>query len=223
LLRAPITLSLAVVSILMTIPVGVTLGIFAAYARGTWWDALFMIGALLGVSLPGFWIAILSVSFFSVQLGWLPSAGYVPLSDGVGQWLAALVQPAAVLALFQIGYLARVTRSAMLEVMNQDYIRTARAKGAGEFRTIGIHALRNAMIQVLTATGVILSLLIGGAVVIEQVFALPGIGRFVLDAILRRDYPVIQGTMLLLGISFVFLNIVVDAIYAWVDPRIGND
>ena len=223
LLRLPVTASLALVSMIITVPVGVALGTLAAYCHNRRSDVAIMIVALLGVSVPGFWIGILSVVLFSVKLGWLPSAGYSPLSDGAWAWLSTLVQPAMVLALFQIGYLARVTRSAMLDVLDQDFVRTARAKGMSEWSTVGKHALRNALIQVVTATGVILSLLVGGAVVIEQMFALPGIGRFVLDAILRRDYPVVQGSMLLLGIAFVLINLIVDIIYTWIDPRIRYD
>lgn len=221
--RLPVTLSLALVAFVVTIPTGILLGVAAAVWRDTWADSLVMALALIGVSAPNFWIAILSVILFSVTLGWLPSSGYAPLSDGVGGWLAALIQPAVVLALFQIGYLARMTRSAMLEVLDQDYIRTAEAKGVAPRATILKHAFRNTLMQVVTVSGYILSLLIGGSVVIEQIFALPGIGRLLVQAIMARDYPVVQGTMLLLGFAFVFINIVIDLIYAWVDPRIRYD
>lgn len=218
--RIPVTLSLALLAFAITIPVGVALGIVAAYHRHSWVDTVVMGIALIGVSVPSFWIAIVSVIVLSVELRWLPSSGYVPLADGVGGWLRALVQPAAILALFQVGYLARMTRSAMLDVLDQDYIRTARAKGLDEWSTVGKHAFRNALMSVVTVGGIILSLLIGGSVVIEQVFALPGIGRLVVQGILARDYPLIQGTMLLLGFSFVIVNVVVDLLYTVVDPRV---
>lgn len=221
--RLPVTLSLALVAFAITIPVGILLGVVAAVWRDTWADSAVMILALVGVSVPNFWIAILSVILFSVTLGWLPSAGYIPLSEGPAGWLASLIQPAVVLALFQIGYLARMTRSAMLEVLDQDYIRTARAKGVSARSTIVKHAFRNTLMQVVTVSGYILSLLIGGSVVIEQIFALPGIGRLLVQAIMARDYPVVQGTMLLLGFAFVFVNIVIDLIYAYVDPRVRYD
>ncbi|OWU86681.1 peptide ABC transporter [Oceanicola sp. 22II-s10i] len=221
--RLPVTLSLAFVAFVITIPVGIALGVIAAVWRDTWVDSAVMILALVGVSVPNFWIAILSVILFSVTLGWLPSAGYVPLHDSFSGWLASLLQPAVVLALFQIGYLARMTRSAMLEVLDQDYIRTARAKGVTPMRTILKHAFRNSLMQVVTVSGYILSLLIGGSVVIEQIFAMPGIGRLLVQAIMARDYPVVQGTMLLLGFAFVFINIVIDIVYAWVDPRVRYD
>jgi peptide/nickel transport system permease protein len=221
--RLPVTASLSAVALAITVPFGVAFGVLAAYFRGTWIDQGVMMLALLGVSVPSFWIAILSVILFSVTLGWLPSSGYVPMDQGVGQWLAALIQPASVLALFQIGFLARMTRSAMLDVLDQDFIRTARAKGVSEWRTILKHGFRNTLIPVVTVTGIILSLLIGGSVIIEQVFALPGIGRLVVQGILARDYPLVQGVMLLFGITFVVLNLLVDVLYTVVDPRVRNE
>jgi peptide/nickel transport system permease protein len=221
--RLPVTLSLAFLSLLFTIPLGVLLGVLAAYFRNSWIDAFVMGVALVGVSVPSFWIAIVSVIIFSVHLGLVPSAGYVPLGNGIGPWFASLIQPAIVLGLFQIGFLARMTRGAMLDVLDQDYIRTARAKGVSEWRTVGKHAFRNALIAVVTVTGIILSLLVGGSVVIEQVFALPGIGRLVVQGIMARDYPVIQGTMLFFGFVFVLINVTVDIIYTVVDPRVRYD
>lgn len=221
--RLPVTLSLAAVAFIITIPVGVGLGIVAAYWRGSWIDTTVMGFALLGVSVPNFWIATLSVILFSVNLGWLPSAGYVPLSTGFWPWLSSLIQPAAVLALFQIGFLARMTRSEMLEILDQDYVRTARAKGVSEFVTVGKHAFRNTLVSVVTVGGYILSLLIGGSVVVEQVFALPGIGRLLVQAIMARDYPMVQGTMLLLGFAFVLVNVLIDIVYTFLDPRVRYD
>lgn len=221
--RLPVTLSLAFLAFAITLPVGTLLGVVAACFRGTRIDSLVMGIALLGVSLPSFWIAIVSVIVFSVTLGWVPASGYTPLTENPGRWFAALIQPAAVLALFQIGYLARMTRSAMLDVLSQDYIRTARAKGVSEVQTIFKHGLRNALMTVVTASGIILSLLIGGSVVLEQVFALPGIGRMVVQGIMARDYPLIQGTMLLFGFGFVLVNFIVDMIYTLVDPRVRYD
>ena len=221
--RLPVTLSLALFAFLITIPVGVALGMLAACNRNTWIDSAVMGVALVGVSIPSFWIAIVSVILFSVELRWLPSSGYAPLTEGLGPWLQSMFQPAVILALFQIGYLARMTRSSMLDVLDQDYIRTARAKGLNAWSTIGKHAFRNALMSVVTVSGIILSLLIGGSVVIEQVFALPGIGRLVVQGIMARDYPLVQGTMLLLGFAFVLVNIAVDLIYTLVDPRVRYD
>ena len=221
--RVPVTLSLAALAFAVTLPLGVGLGMTAAYFRNTWIDSTVMGLALAGVSVPSFWIAILSVILFSVHLQWLPSSGYVPIALGVGPWLKSLLQPALILAMFQVGFLARMTRSAMLDVLGQDYIRTARAKGLGEWRTVGKHAFRNALMTVATVGGIIVSLLIGGSVVIEQIFALPGIGRLVVQGIMARDYPLIQGTMLLLGFAFVMINIAVDLVYTLIDPRVRYD
>jgi peptide/nickel transport system permease protein len=218
--RLPVTMSLALVSFALTLPLGIGAGVLAACFRNTWFDAFVMLLALIGVSAPSFWVAILSILLFSVSLQWLPSAGYVPLEQGLWPWFAALLQPAMILALFQIGFLARITRSAMLDVMDQDYIRTARAKGVSEWKTISKHAFRNTLIPVVTVCGIIFSLLIGGSVVIEQVFALPGIGRLIVQAIIGRDYPVVQGTLLLLGFAFVLLNLAIDVLYTFVDPRV---
>ena len=179
--------------------------------------------ALVGVSIPAFWIAILAVILFCVILGWFPSSGYVPLLQDPAMWLQSLVLPAGILSLFQIGFLARMTRSAMLDVLSQDFIRTARAKGLSEWVTVGKHAFRNALILVITATGILLSAAIGGSVVIEQVFALPGIGRLVVQAILARDYPLVQGVMLIYGFTFVAINLAVDLAYTYADPRVRYD
>ena len=221
--RLPVTLSLAALSIAVTIPVGVFLGSLAAYYRQSWIDAGVMTFALLGVSIPAFWIAILGIILFSVHLGWVPSSGFTPISQGVGPWLSSVILPALILSLFQIGFLARMTRSAMLDVLGQDFIRTARAKGLSEWRTVSKHALRNALILIITAMGILLSTAIGGSVVIEQVFALPGIGRMVVQAILARDYPLVQGTMLIFGFTFVLINLIVDVLYTLADPRVRHD
>ncbi len=218
--RLPVTFSLAVLSLAITLPIGIMLGASAAYHRGTWLDSLVMGVALLGVSVPSFWIGIVSILIFGAVLHWLPTGGYVPIGMGLRPWLACLVQPAVVLALFQIGFLARLTRSAMLEALQQDYIRTARAKGLGEWLTVARHAFRNTLIPVMTATGIIISLLIGGSVIVEQVFALPGMGRLVVQAIMARDYPLVQGTMLLFGFAFVLINLAIDTLYVLVDPRV---
>jgi len=221
--RLPVTLSMALLAFAITLPLGIVAGVMAAYWRDSWIDTVVMSIALIGVSIPNFWLAILGVLLFSVGLGWLPSSGYVDFSaDPVG-WLRALALPAGVLALFQIGYLARMTRSEMLEVLGQDYIRTARAKGVSERMTVAKHAFRNALVSVLTVSGYIFSLLIGGSVVIEQIFALPGIGRLLVQALLARDYPVVQGAMLFLGFVFVAINVLIDILYLIVNPRVRYD
>jgi peptide/nickel transport system permease protein len=221
--RLPVTLSLALLSLAITLPIGIFAGAFAAYHRGRWIDSTIMTLALLGVSAPAFWIAILAIILFSVILRWFPTGGYAPLLSDPWLWLRSLVLPAAMLSLFQIGFLARMTRSAMLDVLSQDYIRTARAKGLGEWKTVAKHAFRNAAILIITAIGILLSTAIGGSVVIEQVFALPGVGRLVVQGILARDYPLVQGVMLIYGFAFVLINLAVDLIYTFADPRVRYD
>jgi peptide/nickel transport system permease protein len=221
--RLPVTLSLALLSIAITLPIGIFAGAIAAYYRQTWIDSTVMTLALLGVSAPAFWVAILSIILFSVTLRWFPTGGFTPFMQDPVLWLRSLVLPATMLSLFQIGFLARMTRSAMLDVLSQDYVRTARAKGLGEWKTVSKHAFRNALILIVTAIGILLSTAIGGSVVIEQVFALPGVGRLVVQGILARDYPLVQGVMLIYGFAFVLINLAVDLIYTFADPRVRYD
>jgi peptide/nickel transport system permease protein len=221
--RLPVTLSLAMLSLAITLPIGVFAGSIAAYFRRTWIDSVVMTVALIGVSAPAFWIAILSIILFSVILRWFPTGGYTPFLQDPLLWLRSLVLPATMLSLFQIGFLARMTRSAMLDVLSQDYVRTARSKGLSEWTTVGKHAFRNALILIITAIGILLSIAIGGSVVIEQVFALPGVGRLVVQGILARDYPLVQGVMLIYGFAFVLINLAVDLLYTFADPRVRYD
>ena len=221
--RLPVTLSLAMLSIAITLPIGILAGAIAAYYRQSWIDSFVMTVALIGVSIPAFWIAILAIILFSVILRWFPTGGYTPFLQDPALWLRSLVLPAAMLSLFQIGFLARMTRSAMLDVLSQDFIRTARSKGLSEWTTVGKHAFRNALILIITAIGILLSTAIGGSVVIEQVFALPGVGRLVVQGILARDYPLVQGVMLIYGFAFVAINLAVDLLYTFADPRVRYD
>ncbi|HVL71581.1 MAG TPA: ABC transporter permease [Beijerinckiaceae bacterium] len=218
--RVPVSLSLALLALAITIVLGVLAGVIAAVRQNTWVDQAAMTFAMLGVSLPNFWLALLFIFFFAVHLGWFPTGGYVPLSEDPLGWLRSLILPAVSLALMQIGLLARITRSSMLEVLRQDYIRTARAKGLPFHAVVGRHALRNVLIPLVTVIGITVSLMISGTVVIETVYSLPGIGRLIVSAILQRDYPVIQGGLLLTAVLLVVINLVVDLLYAWLDPRI---
>jgi peptide/nickel transport system permease protein len=163
------------------------------------------------------------IYLFAVVLGWLPTGGYVDFTQSPLGWLRMMIMPAFALALTQIGLLARMTRSGMLEVLRQDYVRTARAKGLPAWMVVGKHALANVMVQVITVIGVSVGILLGGQVVVESVFSLPGVGRLIVGAILRRDYPVIQGGLLLTATIFVVVNLIVDLLYAWFDPRIRYD
>jgi peptide/nickel transport system permease protein len=221
--RAPVTLSLTALALAVSLAVAVVLGVVAAVKRNTWVDQSAMTVALLGLSVPDFWVGLVMIYTFAVMLGWFPTGGYVELSQGVGPWLRSLAMPALALGITQLGLLARITRAAMLEVLNQDYVRTARAKGLPERLVVDKHALANAMIPVVTVIGLIVGILLGGAVVVEQVFALPGAGRLIIGAILRRDYPVIQGGLLLTAMIFVFVNLAVDILYASLDPRVRYD
>ncbi len=221
--RAPVTFSLAIFALILTLIVGLTAGTVAALKQNTWIDGALMGLALVGVSLPNFWLGIMFIFIFAVELGWLPSGGYVGPTESVGGWLRSLVLPAISLMLLQMGLLARITRSSMIEVLRQDYVRTARAKGLPAWKVVGKHAFRNVLVPVITVIGIIFSLLLAGAVIIETVYSLPGVGRLVVSGIARRDYPVIQGSLLIIATTCVLLNIVVDILYAYIDPRVRYD
>lgn len=218
--RLPVTLSLTAYALALTLAVGLLSGVFAALRPNTWVDQALMTVALLGVSFPSFWLGLMLIVLFAVQLDWLPSGGYVPLSENVGGWLRSTTLPAVSLALLQIGLLARITRATMLEVLGQDYIRTARTKGLPGGIVVWKHAFRNVMIPVVTVVGITVSLLLSGSVVIETVYSLPGLGRLLASAVLRRDYPMIQGGLLVTAAGFVLLNLLVDVLYAYLDPRV---
>jgi peptide/nickel transport system permease protein len=219
----PVTLALAVYGLLLSVPIGLAAGAAAAYWRGTWIDSVIMGVALLGVSVPNFWLGLLGILLFGVRLGWLPAGQYITPQESISGWIASLTLPALCLMAFQVGLLVRITRSTMLEALRQDYIRTARAKGLTEVRTVLKHALRNVMIPVITVIGIILSVMISGAVVVEQVFTIPGIGSLVVNGVLSRDYPLIQGALLVVGALFLLINLVVDVLYTYLDPRVERD
>ena len=218
--RLPVTLSLAGIALLVAALVGIPLGLLAAAKAHKWQDQAAMGTALVGLSLPDFWLGLLMIWTLGVKLQWLPTGGFVPFSDDPVGWLRSIAMPAAALALTQMGPLARMTRSAALEVANSDFIRTARAKGLAEPRVFARHVLAAAAVPILTVAGISFGIALGGALVIEQVFSLPGVGRLVIGAVLRRDWPVIQGGLLLTAFVFVAVNLVVDLLYLWVDPRL---
>ena len=218
--RLPVTLSLTLLALMLALVLGVTAGVVAAVRHGSWSDQSIMALALVGLSIPDFWLGLVGIYVFAVALGWVPSGGYVPITQDVTAWARSMALPALTLGLTQMGLIARITRSSMLEVLNQDYVRTARAKGVPAFKVIAKHALTNALIPVITVAGVVVGVLLGGAIVIEQVYALPGVGRLIIGAVLRRDYPVIQGGLLLLATIYVFVNVAVDLLYSYVDPRV---
>jgi len=218
--RLPVTLSLAALAMAWTALFGIAAGVMASVRALSWVDQTVLAVCLLGVSLPNFGLALLLIEFFGVDLGWLPTGGYVAFSENPIGWARSLILPSIALALPQIAIVARTTRASMLEVLRQDYIRTARAKGLSRAVVIGRHALKNAMVAVLTVLGVSMAILISGSVVIESVFSLPGLGRLLATSILTRDYPVIQGGLLLVAAGLVALNLAIDLVYMAVDPRL---
>jgi len=214
------TLSLMAITLVLTIVVAVPLGVVAAWKAGSWIDRAIMAFAVLAFSFPVFVIGYILAYVFALELEWVPVQGYTPLAEGFWPWLQNLILPAVALGCVYIALIARITRASMLEVLQQDYIRTARAKGLGQRNILFIHALKNAAVPIITVIGIGVALLIGGAVVTESVFAIPGLGRLTVDAILRRDYPVIQGIVLLFSFLYVLVNLLVDLTYTLVDPRI---
>jgi peptide/nickel transport system permease protein len=214
------TVSLMAVTLVLTILVAVPLGVIAAWKAGSWIDRSIMAFAVFAFSLPVFVVGYVLAYLFALELEWLPVQGYTPFAQGVWPWLQNLILPAIALGNVYIALIARITRASMLEVLQQDYIRTARAKGLDQRSILFVHALKNAAVPIVTVIGIGIALLIGGAVVTESVFAIPGLGRLTIDAILRRDYPVIQGIVLLFSFVYVLVNLLVDITYTLVDPRI---
>ena len=217
--RLPATATLALVGVLISVLIGVPLGILGATRRGGPVDFLSLVFSTVGIAAPSFWIALLLSGVFAVRLGWLPSIGAGTPGD-LGSIVLALVLPATALGLSGMSLVARMTRSSMLDVLGEDYVRTARAKGAAERRVIYRHALRNAAIPIVTVVGLNFGHLLGGTIVIETVFARPGIGKLLLDAILGRDYPVVQGVTLVIAVAFIVVNLLTDLTYGFFDPRL---
>ncbi len=217
--RFPATLELTTASMVIAVLVGVPLGLIAAVRRATWVDYVAMTTSLSTLSMPVFWLAIVAIWLFSLQLGWLPVSGR---GGPLWQWdgLRHIALPAATLATTSIAITSRLTRSGMLDVLGREYVTTARAKGLPPVWVITKHALKNALIPVVTVVGLQYGFLLGGAVVTETIFAWPGVGRLAMTAILQRDYPVVQGCVLLVAVLFVMVNLLVDLLYGWLDPRI---
>jgi peptide/nickel transport system permease protein len=214
------TFSLMALTLVLTIVIAVPLGVLAAWKAGSWIDRTIMGFAVFAFSLPVFVVGYVLAYVFALQFEWLPVQGYTPLSHGFWPWLQNLILPTVALGSVYIALIARITRASMLEVLQLDYVRTARAKGLDQHSILFVHALKNAAVPIVTVIGIGIALLIGGAVVTESVFAIPGLGRLTIDAILRRDYPVIQGIVLLFSFLYVLVNLMVDVTYTLVDPRI---
>jgi peptide/nickel transport system permease protein len=221
--RLPVTLPLTALAGLFMVAVALPLGLYAATHHRRAGDYMTMIATQLGIAIPSFWTGLLLILLFSVHLGWLRSGGFEGWSAGAGPALRSLLLPALALGVFQAAVLVRATRSAVLDVLREDYVRTARAKGVAEVRVIGAHTLRNALIPILTVAGVQLGQLMAGSIILESVFALPGLGRLALGAISARDLPVVQGVTLFVATSIVLINFAVDVAYAFTDPRIRYD
>ena len=218
--KLPVTLQLASMAFVIAVCIGVPMGIISAVKKNTFWDYLANGIGLAGLSTPNFWLGIMLILLVSVHLGWLPPSGYVPLTEDWRQSLATTIMPAFVLGNAISAVLMRHTRSAMLTALQQDYVRTARAKGVREWTVVVRHALRNALVPVVTLGALELGTLLSGAVLTEQVFSIPGFGKMIVDAVFNRDYPVVQGVVLVTATVYVMLNLVADVLYVLINPRL---
>lgn len=217
------TLSLAIFAQIIALLIAIPIGVLAANKRGSLTDSSMMIFALLGMSIPSFLLALLLVLLFGVELGWLPVAGFRPLSEGLWIHLQYLILPAISLGAIQAALIARMTRSSMLEVLNMNFIKSARAKGVKNFSLTLKHAFRNALLPILTVVGQSFGTLITGAVVTETIFNIPGIGQLIINSVERRDFAVIQGVVLFITVNYIFLNLIIDILYGMIDPRVRLD
>jgi peptide/nickel transport system permease protein len=218
--KLPVTIELAVLALIIALVIGIPTGVISAVRKGTSVDYAANVFALSGISIPHFWLGILLIMIFAVKLQWLRASGFVPLGEDVGQNLKTLILPAFVLGAGLSGVLMRHTRSAMLEVLRADYVRTARAKGLFPRTVILKHALRNALMPIVTLTTLLFGELLGGAVLTEQVFSIPGFGKMIVDAVFNRDYAVVQGVVLCVAIGFLLLNLLADVLYRLINPRL---
>ena len=214
------TLALSVCTLLLAVTMAVPLGVTAAYKRGSWVDRFVMGLSVLGFSVPVFVIGYALMYLFAIQLAWLPVQGYQRIGDGFGGFIQRLVLPSFTLAIIYVALIARITRASVLEVLGADHVRTARAKGLADLPVLLRHVLRNAAVPIVTVIGLGVALLIGGVVVTESVFSIPGLGRLTVDAVLARDYPTVQGVVLLFSVVYVLINLLVDLTYTFLDPRI---
>jgi peptide/nickel transport system permease protein len=218
--KLPVTLQLAVMAILIAAIIGIPMGIVSAVKKGTAFDYVANIVALSGLSIPNFWLGIMLILFVSVRLGWLPASGYVSPAEDLGRSLQTMIMPAFVLGTALAATLMRHTRSAMLGVLRMDYVRTARAKGLSERTVVLKHAFRNALLPVVTLSTLLFGELLAGAVLTEQIFTIPGFGKLIVDAVFNRDYAVVQGVVLCTAVAFILMNLLADAIYILLNPRL---
>ena len=218
--RFPVTLELALLSVLTATVVAVPIGIYTAVRPGSIGDFVGNIVALMGVSAPNFWVALLLIVLFAVHLGWLPAGGFTRITEDPVKHIERMILPVITLSTALMAVTMRLTRSSMLEVLNEDYVRTARSKGLAQRRIVFVHALKNALIPVVTTVGIQIGRILGGTIVIEIIFSFPGMGKLLLDAIFGRDFPIVQGSVLLITLTFMGINLFVDLTYAVIDPRI---
>ena len=218
--RFPVTITLTTLAMIFSLLISLPSGIFAAIHHNSRKDYVFMLGTILGTSIPGFWLGLMSLMVFSLWLGWFPSTGFVPMWEEFWAGLRYMILPSITLGLLMAAVVARMTRSSMLEVLRLEYVTHARAKGLSEWKVITHHALKNAFAPTLTTIGIQYGMLLGGAVVTETVFSLPGLGKYMVVSIYMRDYPVVQGCILFVALVYLFINLVVDLLYAYFDPRI---
>jgi peptide/nickel transport system permease protein len=218
--RVPITLNLSIIALIVAILIGIPAGVVCALRRGKWIDSLVTIFANLGITIPSFWLGYMLIYVLALQFHWLPTQGYTSPFDDIGRNIRQIIMPVFCLAIFPIASVTRQTRSSMLEVLRQDYIRTAWSKGLRERSIVMRHALKNGLIPVVTLTGMSLSNIIGGSVIIETVFNIPGMGRLAVNGVFNHDYPMVQGCILIIASTILIVNLIVDVSYGWLDPRI---
>ncbi|MBT7071264.1 MAG: ABC transporter permease [Anaerolineae bacterium] len=218
--RLPATLSLAFAALFIGVIIALPAGVISALKSGTAWDYAAMVFSQIGVSIPDFWLGIMFILFFSLFLGWLPPSGFTKPSEDFGDWFRHLILPATTIGLISASIMTRFIRSAVLEMISKNHVRTAKAKGLPERRITLRHILLNSSIPIVTIIGLQLASLLGGVIIIEIIFAWPGLGRLALDAVMRRDYPMVQGAVLMVALSFAIVNLIVDLLYAYLDPRI---
>jgi peptide/nickel transport system permease protein len=218
--RLPVTLELGLWSVVVSIVIGIPMGVASATRRGTWIDHAVILLSNIGITIPVFWLGLLLMLFFSLYLGWLPTMGWTPITEDVGRHFAQMVMPVICLSLFPIAAIARQTRSSLMEVIHQDYVRTAWAKGLDERTVIFKHALKNGLIPVITTVGLSARTIVGGSTVVETVFSVPGMGRLAVSAVADKDFAMVQGVIVMIAAMVVAVNLLIDIAYGWVDPRI---
>jgi peptide/nickel transport system permease protein len=221
--RVPVTLQISLLALLMSLAIGIPAGILSAAKRGTFLDGFVRVLSLIGISLPHFWVGLMFILVFALMLRWVPSGGYVSLASGIGPYIRSMAGPVLVLGTAMAASTMRITRASMLEVLGQDYIRTGRAKGLREGKVITLHAFKNALIPILTVIGVQFGFLLAGSVAVETVFTLPGMSRYAVTGVSTRDYPVVMATVMIISMWFMVVNLIVDLLYAFIDPRIRYD